>query len=613
MAWKIVDFGIASQATSKRPMVTRYSRGTEGYRAPELIVDPYVFTNKVDIWATGCILFELLTGQMLFKSDFAIRDYFLSQTNPDIVVPDVLSVRLFHFNSMMDEMLSRDYSERPDAAQLNPIIEMYCVLLLHSIGLGPGNLPPSIPSYVTWKKLLTVSRNESEFLLRLAEWYTTAAHFHFSITLLTKLVIQTPGDKKFIERLDKVYDANGDLELAVSGWTALVEKYPFKGRLHDQLTNSCKKKGNWDVAIDVWRNIALKHPNNKRLAMTLGEVVANAAKERGYWEVAISELQRLVGEHPGVFRLRDELSMACKNYGDEDLAITVWKNLVDMHPSEGLDSELQLACQLQGDEDDAILVWRELVEKHPSLKHHLRRAFDEKGDEDEAIDTWSELVDKYPQDSFDSELKRACKHKGDRDVNIDVWKKLVSKHAHLIHHLRHALDEKGDENQTIAVWDEIVSTYSRMGPPPTVFMKEVVRARGFEVEMLPDFCHSLNPNHDEDLRHVFERLKKSVGLYAAEFSPCSDLQPGTTVRLREFLKRLGRRGGKLLDFERMISAPGQLSRLFIMHVVALLLFLKIFEPYAVGISPQLSRALTVIEKEGISLGLAFHINKPLME
>src|SRR5437667_3367776 len=35
--WKIADFGTASRATSKRLNTTRYSRGTAGYRAPEIL------------------------------------------------------------------------------------------------------------------------------------------------------------------------------------------------------------------------------------------------------------------------------------------------------------------------------------------------------------------------------------------------------------------------------------------------------------------------------------------------------------------------------------------------------------------------------------------------
>jgi serine/threonine protein kinase len=67
--WKIVDFGVTSEATSSRAIPTIHARGTGGYRAPEILNESPVFTNKVDIWALGCIFFELYTGEKAFHDD----------------------------------------------------------------------------------------------------------------------------------------------------------------------------------------------------------------------------------------------------------------------------------------------------------------------------------------------------------------------------------------------------------------------------------------------------------------------------------------------------------------------------------------------------------------
>lgn len=44
---------------------------TRWYRAPELLVGDTQYGSSVDIWATGCVFAELLTGQPLWpgKSD----------------------------------------------------------------------------------------------------------------------------------------------------------------------------------------------------------------------------------------------------------------------------------------------------------------------------------------------------------------------------------------------------------------------------------------------------------------------------------------------------------------------------------------------------------------
>jgi serine/threonine protein kinase len=62
--------------SSKRAQTTRDGRGTEGYRAPELIQDEKgTYTNKVDIWAIGCILHEVWFLQKAFGRDWEVISY----------------------------------------------------------------------------------------------------------------------------------------------------------------------------------------------------------------------------------------------------------------------------------------------------------------------------------------------------------------------------------------------------------------------------------------------------------------------------------------------------------------------------------------------------------
>jgi len=72
--WKIGDFGLTMPATSKRAVHTPYSRGTASYRAPEVVQDNQ-FNSKADIWALGCIIWELTTGTLLFPSDWAVSRF----------------------------------------------------------------------------------------------------------------------------------------------------------------------------------------------------------------------------------------------------------------------------------------------------------------------------------------------------------------------------------------------------------------------------------------------------------------------------------------------------------------------------------------------------------
>jgi WD40 repeat protein len=61
-------------------VTTRYSRGRSCYRAPELLRNEGKYSNKVDIWSLGCILYELVTANKAFPGDFAVYEYALSRT-----------------------------------------------------------------------------------------------------------------------------------------------------------------------------------------------------------------------------------------------------------------------------------------------------------------------------------------------------------------------------------------------------------------------------------------------------------------------------------------------------------------------------------------------------
>ena len=47
--WKIADFGITTVFHTKSAQITAYRRGSENYRAPEILLEPAVVTKKAVI------------------------------------------------------------------------------------------------------------------------------------------------------------------------------------------------------------------------------------------------------------------------------------------------------------------------------------------------------------------------------------------------------------------------------------------------------------------------------------------------------------------------------------------------------------------------------------
>lgn len=76
--WKIADYSLTAEGDSNQERVTRQNRGTQGYRAPELVKSSdeiHVYTNKVDIWAMGCLFYEVIFLEKAFPTDIAVRKF----------------------------------------------------------------------------------------------------------------------------------------------------------------------------------------------------------------------------------------------------------------------------------------------------------------------------------------------------------------------------------------------------------------------------------------------------------------------------------------------------------------------------------------------------------
>lgn len=125
--WKLADFGLTSEGTSDGAVRTEYARGTPGYRAPELLVeDGSDFTNKVDIWSLGCVLYELVVGRRVFISDRDVRAHYRAGTLLEIPCRDTFNERAKNkFCDAIHEMMKKERESRPAASTLHSLFRQY--------------------------------------------------------------------------------------------------------------------------------------------------------------------------------------------------------------------------------------------------------------------------------------------------------------------------------------------------------------------------------------------------------------------------------------------------------------------------------------------------------
>eukprot|EP00826_Nyctotherus_ovalis_P063876 TRINITY_DN9366_c0_g10_i2.p1 TRINITY_DN9366_c0_g10~~TRINITY_DN9366_c0_g10_i2.p1 ORF type:complete len:456 (+),score=123.89 TRINITY_DN9366_c0_g10_i2:298-1665(+) len=84
-ALKICDFGFARFLSGPDSLYTDYV-STRWYRAPELLVGDANYSQGIDIWAIGCLLAELATGQPLFPgvSDYNTLELIMGTVQGDL-------------------------------------------------------------------------------------------------------------------------------------------------------------------------------------------------------------------------------------------------------------------------------------------------------------------------------------------------------------------------------------------------------------------------------------------------------------------------------------------------------------------------------------------------
>jgi serine/threonine protein kinase len=111
------------EGSSRREHTTLYSRGTRSYRAPELVRldQKSKYTNKVDMWAVGCILYELVLRRRAFADDWEVLQHAKSGKDYEVIIgpTSVADERRRAFLAkIIKELLNSDPSGRPNAQTL---------------------------------------------------------------------------------------------------------------------------------------------------------------------------------------------------------------------------------------------------------------------------------------------------------------------------------------------------------------------------------------------------------------------------------------------------------------------------------------------------------------
>ena len=185
--WKLADFGISTEATSKRALTTIFSAGTSGYRAPELLAEDPKYTNKVDMWALGCILYELVFEKKAFTGDWEVFEYRATLSDfSKFPFPELLPSWLqTHISNAVKELLHIEWERRPRSSDVHTLFSSYGHLLNISFVRTINDLPYA-PDYYWWKNLVLVESAEARILVWLGQWYSAEGLYDLASLVWTE-------------------------------------------------------------------------------------------------------------------------------------------------------------------------------------------------------------------------------------------------------------------------------------------------------------------------------------------------------------------------------------------------------------------------------------------
>ncbi len=167
---KIADFGMAKARGDVSATAIGSLKGTPCYIAPESWQGGREFRPTVDLFAVGCILFELLTGRRLFEAETLVGIF--SQATAGVPSLEVEPIRRSHpaFAPVIEALLQRDPRARTQSAA-----ELMGQLQAIRNELGPGG---DVSTFLA--ALDTIEGGPEQTLLRLPRssdpaWLAVAA------------------------------------------------------------------------------------------------------------------------------------------------------------------------------------------------------------------------------------------------------------------------------------------------------------------------------------------------------------------------------------------------------------------------------------------------------
>ena len=297
----MTDFGISGRALT-RGVTTEGGRGTPSYRAPELLKGTRRYTDKVDLWALGCIVYENMTGEKAFPGDFAVASY-TGHGLPQLHLPWSSQPWENIVRHTIKVLLDSDPLQRPTAAEVVDLFTFYMSLLVPPLAMTVFHCTAGL-SYDEWNSLRIRCSNKIEWLFEFAECHKRKGEKSVANALFDEMVVHYLDNVQQFSGTDRATDTfarptrgfvrDRDIAITISLFEKILGYIPEWSlawvccQMASYLTSG--DNDNWERAISVCKQALEVDQGNAILPILLSNLYAGCQR---YFDAILTEDQFL--------------------------------------------------------------------------------------------------------------------------------------------------------------------------------------------------------------------------------------------------------------------------------------------------------------------------------
>jgi serine/threonine protein kinase len=236
------------------------------------------------VWALGCVLHELATGQTAFRDDWLVKSYTESAEELSISLSQLPPFLQHHVRCNIRELLHRNYLQRPSASSALEGFQSYCRFLdlpdVHEFVNAE-----KFPEYRVWKTLTLNQRWDDLTIEILTDAFGPTQDHHPPITEAAPAEI----DRKSTSWLQTCLTAESSRFREVI-LTALIQE-PMNFWLWYQISLMCIVRKEFNEGIAICKQGKIRYLGNPFPAMALNCIYAASGQFSRAVEVYMEALE----------------------------------------------------------------------------------------------------------------------------------------------------------------------------------------------------------------------------------------------------------------------------------------------------------------------------------